>query len=193
MSSKVTGFLEDPEWSPDGTKISYRDNSWSLYVFDIAKSEATKICSEPHYGPPPIRGLSHSWSHDSKWIAYTVNTEALIQQAFVYNVNDEKSYPISDGMSEVSEPVFDRNGKYLYFLASTDAGPVKHWFAMSNADMESSNEIYLVVLRDDGENPLAKESDEENDNKDEDDGTSDETKKQIRTRTKKKRTEKTKT
>ena len=155
------GFFEEPKWSPDGTKISYRDNSWSLYVFDIAKKESDKICSEPQFGPPPVRGLSHNWSHDSKWITYTVNTKAMIQQAFVYNVNDKKSHPISDGMSEVREPVFDRTGKYIYFLSSTDAGPVKHWFAMSNNDMELSNEIYLVVLQDDEANPLAKENDEE--------------------------------
>ncbi|MCE2558532.1 MAG: PDZ domain-containing protein, partial [Acidobacteria bacterium] len=45
--------------------------------------------------------------------------------------------------------------------ASTDAGPVKHWFAMSNADMEASSSIYVAVLRADGESPLAPESDEE--------------------------------
>ena len=155
------GFYEAPQWSPDGSKISYRDNSWSLFVFDLANKTSTKICSEPTFGPPMVRGLHHSWSPDSKWLAYTVNTPAMIQQAFVYNLDSKQSTAISDGMSEVSEPVFDRNGKYIYFISSTDAGPVKHWFAMSNNDMELSNAIYLVVLQDDGANPLAKQSDEE--------------------------------
>lgn len=155
------GFYEAPQWSPDGSKISYRDNSWSLFVFDLANKTSTKICSEPTFGPPMVRGLHHSWSPDSKWLAYTVNTPAMIQQAFVYNLDSNQSTAISDGMSEVSEPVFDRNGKYIYFISSTDAGPVKHWFAMSNNDMELSNAIYLVVLQDDGANPLAKQSDEE--------------------------------
>ncbi len=155
------GFFEDPVWSPDGTKISYIDNSWSLYVFDIAKQESTKIVSEPRYGPGPFRLLQHSWSPDSNWIAYTVNTSAMIGQAFVFNVNEETSHPITDGMSEVANPVFDKSGKYLYFLASTDAGPVKHWFAMSNNDMELSNSIYVAVLQDNGENPLARKNDEE--------------------------------
>jgi tricorn protease len=64
-------------------------------------------------------------------------------------------------MSEVSDPVFDISGKYLYFFASTDAGPVKHWFAMSNRDMIMSKAIYLVTLQEDIPSPLAKESDEE--------------------------------
>ena len=155
------GFFEEPRWSPDGNYISYRDNSWSLYVFDVARGESRKICSEPHYGPGGIRGLHHSWSADSQWIAYTVNTRALIQQAWVYEVSTGESHPISDGLSEVSSPCFDASGDFLYFVASTDAGPVKHWFAQSNNDMELSNQVYVVVLRDDGPNPLARESDEE--------------------------------
>ena len=61
----------------------------------------------------------------------------------------------------MSEPVFDRSGKYLYFFGSTDAGPVHDWFAQSNADMRATRSIYLVVLRKDLPSPLARESDEE--------------------------------
>ena len=155
------GFYEEPKWSPDGKKISYRDNSWSLYVLDIDSQRCEKICSEPLFGPTNIRGLHHNWSPDSQWVVYSVNTDALIQRVYVYKVADNQSFPITDGMSEVAEPCFDANGKYIYFLASTNAGPVKHWFAMSNNDMEATNQIYLAVLQDDGANPLAKESDEE--------------------------------
>ena len=155
------GFYSNPQWSPDGKKISYIDNSWSLYVFDLDSKSSSKVVSEPLYGPAMIRGLAQSWSHDSAWLAYTVNTNALIQQVFVYNLATKKSYPITDGLSEVSQPVFDASGKYLYFVASTDAGPVKHWFAQSNNDMEASNRIYVAVLQDDVAHPLAPESDEE--------------------------------
>ncbi len=47
-----------------------------------------------------------------------------------------RSFAVTDGLSDATEPVFDRGGKYLYFLASTDAGPVINWFDQSNADME---------------------------------------------------------
>ena len=57
-----------------------------------------------------------------------------------------KSVQVSDGLSDVSNPQFDRGGKYLYFFASTDAGPVKDWFAQSNADMEATSAIYVAVL-----------------------------------------------
>jgi tricorn protease len=77
------------------------------------------------------------------------------------HIEQQGLHPITDGLSEVSEPVFDVSGKYLYFLASTDAGPVKQWFDMSNADMRVTRSIYLAVLRKDLPSPLTKESDEE--------------------------------
>src|SRR6185436_18792082 len=72
-----------------------------------------------------------------------------------------KTYQVSDGLSDVSEPMFDKSGKYLFFFASTDAGPVKDWFSQSNADMRATSGIYLAVLPNDLVSPLARESDEE--------------------------------
>src|SRR4030095_4562233 len=65
------------------------------------------------------------------------------------------------GTREFSEPVLDEGDKYLYFFGSTDAGPLKDWFAMSNADLRVTQSLYLAVLRSNLPNPLAKESDEE--------------------------------
>ena len=48
----------------------------------------------------------------------------------------DKSHALTDGLAEAGEPVFDHSGKYLYFLASTDAGPVKNWFDQSITDMQ---------------------------------------------------------
>jgi tricorn protease len=155
------GFYDTPVWSPDSQKISFADNSWSLYWIDLETGVSKKIASEQFYGPSRFRTIHSVWSPDSKWIAYTLNTAAYMQKVYVYSVGRDQSYPVTDGMSDVGDPAFDQSGKYLYFFASTDAGPVKHWFAMSNADMQMTRSIYLAVLRKDIPSPLAKESDEE--------------------------------
>jgi tricorn protease len=155
------GFYNTPVWSPDNQKISFVDNSWSLYWIDLKTGVVKKIGSEYMYGPEGLRTISSVWSPDSKWIAYTLNTQAYIQKVYLYSIEQDKSFPVTDGLSEVINPVFDKSGKYLYFFASTDAGPVKHWFAMSNADMRMTSSIYLAVLKKDIPSPLAKESDEE--------------------------------
>jgi len=153
------GFYEDPTWSPDGSKISYTDNAWGLYVLDVATGDATHIMSEPQYGPE--KTIAHSWAPDSQWLAYTRATTADFRQVWLYSVADGSTHAVTDGLSDASEPVFDASGKYVYFLASTDAGPVRQWFAMSNADMEIQNTVYLAVLAKGVESPLKAESDEE--------------------------------
>lgn len=162
------GFYESPVWSPDSKKISFTDNSWSLYILDVESGGVEKIASERLYGP--VKLLHHAWSPDSRWLAYTLYTMTYFQQVYLYSMEEGKSYTLTDGLSDVTEPVFDSGGKYLYFTASTDAGPVRNWFAMSNADMEISNALYLAVLPRGERSPLARESDEEVVSTDEDEG-----------------------
>jgi tricorn protease len=153
------GFYDSPVWSPDGEKISFTDNSRSLYWLDVESGRSTKIAQDELYSP--FGGPNHSWSPDSRWIAYTRNNATNIHTVYVYLLEEDESYPITDGMSEALEPVFDASGKYLYLVASTDAGPVIQWFAQSNQDMQMLSSIYLVVLQKGTPSPLAKESDEE--------------------------------
>jgi tricorn protease len=153
------GFYDRPMWSPDSQKIAYLDNSWTLFVLDVKTGTSKKVAQEPIYGPN--RTTRFDWSPDSKWLAYTVNTPAAIQSVRAYSIDQDNSFPITDGLSEVSEPVFDKSGKYLFFFASTDAGPVKDWFAQSTADARTTQAVYVAVLRSDLPSPIAKESDEE--------------------------------
>ncbi len=155
------GFYDTPTWAPDSQKIAFADNSWTLYWIDLKTGATKKIASEPVHGPARSETIQQAWSPDSKWIVYTLNSKSLIQAVYAYSLEENKSYPITDGLSEVSNPAFDQSGKYLYFFGSTDAGPVKDWFALSNADMRETQSLYLCVLRKDLPSPLAKESDEE--------------------------------
>jgi tricorn protease len=155
------GFYEDPVWSPDSKKIAFVDNSLTLYWIDLASGAVKKIAAEPVYGPAGLRSLRAVWSPDSRWIAYALGNRSAYRTVFVYSVGDGKSRALTDGLSDATEPVFDASGKYLYFFASTDAGPVNQWFAQSNADMRAQRSLYLAVLRKDLPSPLAPESDEE--------------------------------
>ena len=158
---KVTGsgFYDDLTWSPDGKKVSYVDNSQSLYWLDLESGAATRIDGHRVYTPAGMP--AHAWSPDSKWIAYAVNLQPLVTAVHLYSLDARKATQITDGLGDVADPVFDRSGKYLYFFGSTDAGPAVDWFAQSNNDMQFSRNVYLVVLRSDLPSPLARESDEE--------------------------------
>lgn len=153
------GFYFGARWSPDASHIAYYDNSQSVYVIDLKTGMTKKVAGNKVYTPQQLIGLA--WSPDSKWLAYTVDTHALVTSLSVYNVADDKSTRVTDGLSAVADPAFDRSGKYLYVVASTDAGPQLDWFAQSNTNLPSTASIYAIVLRKDLPNPFARESDEE--------------------------------
>jgi tricorn protease len=155
------GFYDFPAWSPDGKKLAYTDNGGTLYWIDLDSGKTHKVATEPVYKPRGLRTLRPSWSPDSKWLAYALGNKAAYHTVYVCEIATGKSHPLTDGLSDVLDPAFDANGKYLYFLASTDAGPVNQWFAQSNADMHAHRVPHLVVLRRGEPSPLAKESDEE--------------------------------
>jgi tricorn protease len=153
------GFYEFPAWSPDSQKIAYVDNARTLYWMDAKTGVSKKVGADELYGP--VKTLFPTWSPDSKWIAYALNNRAYIRTIWVYSIDKDKAFPVTDGLSDASEPVFDRSGKYLFFFASTDAGPVRNWFSLENQDLPTKSSIYLAVLRKDLPSPLVKESDEE--------------------------------
>ncbi len=156
-----TGFYAYPRWSPDSKKISFVDNGRNLYMIDIESSAIKKIDSDEIYCPGTFRDIFGDWSSDSKWFLYTKLLGTNFRKVNLFSLDQQKIFPVTDGMSDASEPVFDPNGEYIYFFASTDAGPVVNWFDLSNQDMRMTNSIYLATLRKDIISPFAKESDEE--------------------------------
>lgn len=153
------GFYENPRWAPDGSKISFTDNSRTVYWIDLQSGQTHRVDADVIYGPlsPP----SHAWSPDSNWLVYTRNDETNIHSAYAHSLETGETRAITDGLSEVSEIVFDASGKYLYLSSSTDAGPAVQWFAQSNNDVRMTNALYLIVLEKGTPSPLARESDEE--------------------------------
>jgi len=155
------GFYEEPVWSPDNKKLAYVDNSNTLFWIDLASGAVKKIATEPVYGPTNLRSLKASWSPDSQWLAYALGNRSAYRTIYVYSLPEGKSHAVTDGLSDATEPIFDRSGKYLFFFVSTDAGPVNQWFAQSNADMRVQRSLYLAVLQKGVVSPLTRESDEE--------------------------------
>lgn len=153
------GFYGDLRWAPDGKRIAYTDNSRSLYVLELESGQVAKVDSEPIYGV--FETLAHRWSADSRWIAYTMTSRANITRGYLYDVAAGKSHALSDGLSDVTDPVFDAGGKYLYMTASTDAGPFNTWFSQASSDVTRTNALYVAVLDKGVESPLAPRSDEE--------------------------------
>src|SRR5208337_4732937 len=72
-----------------------------------------------------------------------------------------QSRQLTDGMSDALFAAFDKEGKYLYFTASTDVGLETGWLDMSSLNRPVTRNVYVAVLSKDLPSPLAPESDEE--------------------------------
>ena len=109
----------------------------------------------------PAHGLQLAWSPDSRWIAYTKQLRSHLHAVFAYSLEQAKSYQLTDGMSDALFVAFDKEGKYLYFTASTDVALNTAWLDMTSLSHPVTRSVYLIVLKKDQASPLAPESDEE--------------------------------
>jgi len=149
-------FFYSPTWSPDSKKVAYTDKRLNYWYVDIEKGTAPV-----KFDTAPRSTSSTSWSPDSRWITYEKHTKSLYRAVFIYSLEGNKTTQITDGMSDAGSPVFDRNGKYIYFTASTDIGPAVFGFDMSGYPHRPTRSVYVAVLRKDLPSPLTPESDEE--------------------------------
>src|SRR5215469_16151122 len=83
-----------------------------------------------------------------------------LRAVFVYGLEDKTAHQVTDGLSDAASAAFDRNGKYLYFFASTDNGPTIA-SSMGAYKVPVTRSAYVVVLQKDRKSPLAPQSDEE--------------------------------
>lgn len=158
-------YFYRPTWSPDSKHIAYADKHLRLWYVDVPSGKPVKIDTA-------LRGSFDAqteifWSPDSQWIAYARDLENQLHAIFLYSLATHTSTQITDGMSDVAHPVFDPNGKYLYFTASTNNGPSDAGIDLSSLDRAVTSSAYVVVLAKDGSSPVPPQSDDENKAKDE--------------------------
>ena len=149
-------FFYAPTWSPDSKKLSFADKRLNQWYVDIDKGTPIKVDNSKRGF-----GFNASWSPDSRWIAYTKPVESWYSAVFIYSLEEAKSRQVTDGLSDASSAAFDKNGKSLYFMASTDIGPKISGFDMSSYPHQPTRSAYVLVLKKTDPSPLAPESDEE--------------------------------
>jgi tricorn protease len=148
-----------PSWSPDSKKILFTDTNLKVWVLDVATEQAKVVGEDPWMVPQ--RTLNPVWSPDSKWVAYASRLRSLYHAIFVSNVETGETKQVTDGLADAVWPAWDANGKYLWFLASTDFGLRSQWLDMTSYDHNPTFGLYFAVLRKGDASPLLPESDED--------------------------------
>ncbi len=159
IALKDPTFYFTPAWSPDSEKILYTDEGLNLWVLDVGTGEQTLVDTDQFAHPQ--RTIDPVWSPDSNWIAYAKRLDSQFHAIMVYSLDDGSIHQVTDGLSDCISPAWDRNGKYLYFLGSTDYALNTGWLDMSSYERPVRRAVYFAVLQADQPSPLLPQSDEE--------------------------------
>ena len=132
-----------------------------MYLLDTTTGKLTTIGDKNVFGGFSNVAYDLAWSPDSKWIAYPRSLPNHLHALFLYSVETGQSTQVTNEIADSQMPAFDREGKYLYFLASTNSGATSDGLDMTSDLYNVTSNIYAAVLAADQASPIAPELDDE--------------------------------
>jgi tricorn protease len=160
LTSLGPGFRYQLFWSPDSTKIAFIDHTQTIWVYDLEADGFSEVDKGLWRLHPNLQGFDLSWSSDSRWIAYSRGLESTNSAIFLFDVQSGTRNQVTSGYYSDSDPVFDPDGKYLFYSSNRTLEPIY-------SDMDdtwvypNTTNIVAVPLRSDVASPLAPRNDEE--------------------------------
>jgi tricorn protease len=144
-----------PAWSPDSKKLLYWDKLHQLWFVSLEDKKPVLV-DKSEYGDIN----DGSWSPDSLWLTYSKPHRRGSSDVFLYSLGTKKITKVSAGFYSDNNPVFDDNGKYLYFISTRYFYP-----SVGQLDQRfnyySTDGIFAVTLKADEASPFKPQSDEE--------------------------------
>ena len=145
-------FYELVGWGNGGKHIVYAANQIRLMGMDVATGSSWEITTAPRRSSSDFDAAI---SPEGPWIAFTTRGANVNAALKLYNLDTRSSYDATEGFADIGSPVFSKDGKLLFFAASTNAGSVYGGLDMTTQDRPYRAGLYAVVLAADGESPLA--------------------------------------
>src|SRR6266480_2953637 len=144
-----------PVWSPDSKKLLYWDKVHQLWFISLDDKRPVLV-DKSDYGDI----ADGSWSPDSLWVAYSKPHRRGSSDVFLYSLGTKKITKVSADFYSDNNPVFDDNGKYLYFISTRYFYP-----SVGQLDQRfnyySTDGVFAVTLKADEASPFKPQSDEE--------------------------------
>ncbi|HKS08501.1 MAG TPA: S41 family peptidase [Pyrinomonadaceae bacterium] len=147
-------FYWDLVWSPDSRKLAFPDRRLGLWLVDVAAETAARVDSSTYSAQ---QSWSVNFSPDSRFLAYWKRMKNRAGEVFIYDLAQKKSFPVTDGITHAELPVFDPNGKYLYFVSSPNVGTSEFSWGVLNGVFANPlvvRRVHAVILSKDQPSPL---------------------------------------
>lgn len=140
MTKFKTGYPQNLNWSPDSKKLYFSDEKKNTYSLDVDSKKLKKIFYGKFGG---MRG--YDISPDGAWLAYSASAENNMSVVYLYNVAEDKHYPVTTAWYDSHSPVFSSDGKYLFFSSGRDYKS-RYSYVEWNASYEISNYLFVIPL-----------------------------------------------
>jgi tricorn protease len=141
VTKDTRGWKYPPAWSPDGKKIAYSDGSQTIFIVDRETSRITRADSSDYW---EIR--RYSWSPDSRYLAYDKYEDHRYHSIFIFDTKTGNVIRVTDRFTDDTDPVWDPDGKYLYFLSDRTINPLLGQISFG-AVLDKMTKPYLVMLQ----------------------------------------------
>ncbi len=156
-----------PNWSPDSQWIAFGDKSGRLWVSSAETMETRLVLTEPTAWRA-TDGVDVAWSPDSRMLVVSASHgEERLASLWVYGLETDSLQRLTGGAFHDNRPVFDRAGKYLYFVSNRAFLPT--YSDLDTTFVYRQTETLMVApLHPDAADPFAAETDEERPNEESD-------------------------
>jgi len=147
-------YILDFKWSPNSRSIVYTDRKNRVVCVELPDKTKTVVIQDS-IGVP--RGVT--FSPDSKWLTYSRLASNGFSIICIYNIADQKEYPVTDRWYNSSSPAFSADGRYLLFSSSRDFNPIfgsKEWNHIYD---RTDNGVYFALLQKDTPSPFIQKDD----------------------------------
>lgn len=153
-----SGYRYQIYWSPDSEKLVFIDQTQTFSVYDRKSGQLHEIDQDLWLFQGGLTSFKVSWSPDSRWIAYDKGLDNRQDALFLYDTREKRSYQLTSGFYNDSEPVFDPEGKYLYFISERNFSP--EYSSLDNTWIyTNTSHIAAASLNDTISSPIAPEND----------------------------------
>lgn len=105
--------------SPSTERVALSNHRNELVVVDLDTKKSRVI---DHSAYAPMAGFD--WSADGRWLAYSFAKSRQTAVIKLCNVDSQETFSITTPVLVDVAPVFDPDGKYLYFLSYREFDPV---------------------------------------------------------------------
>jgi tricorn protease len=155
--SPDAAYYFNPMWSPDSKLIVFNDNRLKIWVLDTSTDKLSTVNDQNEFGGFSNPEFDFAWTPDSKWLAYERSLPNHLHAIYLYSVDTGKSTEVTSAMVDADNPAFDRDGKYLYFTASTNDGATSDGLDMTSDLYLPTAKVYAAVLSASEASPIAPE------------------------------------